>query len=369
MGVTGPKNTDRAHDLLLTLVGLYIDSGEPVSSATLSDAWETSTKERIPASTVRLDLGRLEREGYLVKPHPSGGRIPTVRAYKAYIDSLDTSGQPARLGTPETRLSREVEEACRALSGELRRLLDYAGELLAEESGFLGFVTSPSLADGKIASLNLDPIESDILLLRLTLASGRHYYHLIRLPVPARSFKLEALAQLLTERLSGRSLADISEEEIAALVRHAAQWGRGYDLFVHPLHDLITDARLGENPITVLHGAAGLLKASGEDPETLARAIAFLDDRTNIERTLSAVTKSEGVGVLIGGEGDRKLDPILDGLAVVVASYHVHARARGNLGILGPLRMKYPRQLALVKSVSDLISRVLISRELSPRFG
>ena len=128
-----------------------------------------------------------------------------------------------------------------------------------------------------------------MLLLRLELAGGQGYHHVAKLPVPLRSFRLDALSQLLSERLGGRKLDEISEAEIEALVRRATEWGRGYDLFVHPLHDLITDARLGENPRTVVHGAAGLLKASGKDPYALARAVEFLDNRKLIERTLGQV--------------------------------------------------------------------------------
>jgi len=361
MAVQSAEISDRAHRLLVALVGLYINSGEPVSSVSLSRRLEESG-ERIPPSTIRLELGRLESHGFLAKLHPSGGRVPTIQAYRTYVDSLE----PSPLGLT---LPPKILDAARALSGEIRRLLDYAGGVLAEESGCLGFVTSPSLADGRIARFKFDPIENDVLLLRLELVGGRGYHHLVKLPVPVSSFRLDALAELLTERLSGRRLAEVSEAELAALVRYATEWGRGYELFVHPLHDLITDARLGEGPITVMHGAAGLLKASGEDPDALARAVAFLDDRTNIERTLGAVPGPEEVRVVIGGDGAEAGDPALEGLALIVASYHMHARARGRLGVLGPLRMPYPRHLALVRSVSDLVSRVLISRELAPRFG
>ena len=352
----------RSGKLLRALVGIYIDTGDPVSSATLSQELDRSG-EHIPPSTIRLDLAQLEREGYLTKPHASGGRIPTSRAYGEYVISLDineTTG--AEPGLPD-----KIIVAARALSGELRRLLEYAGEVLAEESGCMGFVTSPSLADGRIQRFKLDPLESNVILIRLELLSGRIYHHLVKLSVPVSDFRLDALTELLTERLSGRKLNETSEAELAALINHAAQWGRGYDLFIHPLHDLLTDARLGEGPITVLHGAAGLLRASGEDPDTLARAVAFLDDREMIEEAIRSLKRPEDVHVVIGGEGS--VDSILDGLALIVGSYHIHARARGRLGILGPLRMPYSRHLKLVRSVSDLVSRVLISRELIPRFG
>jgi len=357
-------NHDRADLLLTALVARYIDTGEPVSSASLSKDLAVGGT-RIPPSTIRMELSRLERKGYLVKPHRSGGRMPTASAYRKFVDSIN-------LDDRNHILNPEIQEACRALSGEIRRLLEYAGEVLAEESGCLGFVTSPSLADAQIAKFKLDAVERDVLLLRLELASGRSYHNIARLPVPVAEFRIDLLKNLLSERLSGRRLSDVSDSELAALVNHAAQFGRGYDIFVHPLHDLITSARLGEGPITVMHGAAGLLRASGEDPETLARAVAFLDDRSNVEKAIGAMPDSVGVNVVIGGDYVSSLknrEISLDGLALVFASYHIHARARGQLGILGPLRMPYPRQLTLVKSVSDLISRVLISRELSPGFG
>ena len=361
MDSSGSKISDRGLRLLATLAELFIETGEPVSSGALSGALD-ATGEHIPPSTVRLELGRLESEGFLTKPHASGGRIPTARAYRTYVDMLDL---------PEivSKLPKDVQDACNALSGELGRLLDYAGEVLAKESGCLGFVTSPSLADAKIVGFKLDPLEEEMLLLRLELASGRSYHHLARLPVAARTFRLEALAEVLTDRFKGRKLGEVSETEIAEIVHRAAEWGKGYDLFAHPLHYLITDARLGEGPRTVLHGAAGLLKASGDDAEALARAVEFLENRRKLEKTLGRVPKPEEIRVLIGGDSASADDPNLDGFSLVVASYHHHARARGRLGILGPIRMPYPRHLALVRSVSDLVSRVLISRELSPRFG
>ena len=131
MEFSGPKISDRGLKLLATLAELYIETGEPVSSGALSGALD-ATGERIPPSTVRLELGRLESEGFLTKPHVSGGRIPTARAYRAYVDMLD-------LGAVESKLSKDIQDACNALSSELGRLLDYAGEVLARESGCLGF--------------------------------------------------------------------------------------------------------------------------------------------------------------------------------------------------------------------------------------
>jgi transcriptional regulator of heat shock response len=186
-----------------------------------------------------------------------------------------------------------------------------------------------------------------------------------------QNLRLPDLAEFLSERTSGRKLGDVTESEIEALVKHLAEWGRGYDTLVHPLHDLIMDARLGESPRTIMYGAAGLLKASGDNADSLARAVELLDNRTSFEKTLGQVPGDEKVRVYIGGRefipenrGDALLESILEGFALVVGTYHLHSRSAGQLGIVGPLRTPYEHHLGLVRSVADTISRTLIAREL-----
>ena len=87
------KYPQKRINLLVALTRLYIDSGEPVSSAVLSKALERKG-ESIPPSTVRVELGQLERDGYLVKPHPSGGIIPTAKAYQAYVEKAWSRRRP-----------------------------------------------------------------------------------------------------------------------------------------------------------------------------------------------------------------------------------------------------------------------------------
>lgn len=351
--------TERAKELLIELTGLYIDSGEPVSSSALSKVLESKGRY-IPPSTIRMELGKLEQQGFLVKPHPSGGRIPTTSAYRVYINSFE----PIQT---DVEANRELMEACRALSGELGRLLDYTGEILATESGYLGFVTSPSLTDAKIGKIMMNLIEEDILLLRLELSDGRIYHHLAKLPIFARNLKLDMLWEFISERLSGRKLDEVSEAEIEALMKRAAERVRGYEYFIIPFNDLINDARLGESPRTILHGAAGLLKAGGEDPVVVARAVEFLDDRARIEQTLNRISEPDKTQVIIGGEFPEENYSVPEGLSLIITSYRVHARARGQMGILGPLRMQYKRNIQLVRSMADLVSKVLISREISSR--
>jgi transcriptional regulator of heat shock response len=71
--------------ILKHIIEEYINSATPVGSNYLV---EKKKLDCCPA-TVRNTMMELERDGYLYQPHISAGRIPTVKAYKEYVNSLD----------------------------------------------------------------------------------------------------------------------------------------------------------------------------------------------------------------------------------------------------------------------------------------
>ena len=76
--------SERRQRILNLVVGAYLESGKPVSSAAIAD---DPAVEWGP-STVRAELAALEHEGYLGHPHTSAGRVPTDSGYRFYADAL-----------------------------------------------------------------------------------------------------------------------------------------------------------------------------------------------------------------------------------------------------------------------------------------
>ena len=77
---------DRSKLLLKALVERYIADGLPVGSRTLSKA---SGLELSPA-TIRNVMSDLEELGLIASPHTSAGRVPTVRGYRLFVDTMLT---------------------------------------------------------------------------------------------------------------------------------------------------------------------------------------------------------------------------------------------------------------------------------------
>ena len=76
--------TQRQREILLTLVRLYLDWGEPVASADIADA----TGGKWSSATIRKELKTLEEMGFLEHPYKVAGRTPTVKAYRYFFNFL-----------------------------------------------------------------------------------------------------------------------------------------------------------------------------------------------------------------------------------------------------------------------------------------
>ena len=83
---------ERTKTILKAAVEDYIETGKPVTSEGLYESHDFGIK---PAM-IRWELNDLSQSGYLSQKHPSGGRVPTDKAYKFLIDTLEEELKEAR---------------------------------------------------------------------------------------------------------------------------------------------------------------------------------------------------------------------------------------------------------------------------------
>lgn len=92
--------TERQQSILGAVLHEHIRSAKPVGSETLAE----STRLGLSSASIRNALQDLEETGYLTQPHTSAGRLPTVKAYRFYLDHM----------LEEVELSRHAQEELRA---------------------------------------------------------------------------------------------------------------------------------------------------------------------------------------------------------------------------------------------------------------
>jgi len=74
----------RTQEILRAVITEYAKTGTPISSAELFKKYGFDAK---PA-TIRAELNRLSEGGYLKQAHTSGGRIPTDKGYRFFINHI-----------------------------------------------------------------------------------------------------------------------------------------------------------------------------------------------------------------------------------------------------------------------------------------
>ena len=80
---------DRSKEIFRRIVEVYVASGEPVGSKTLS----ARLALRLSPATICCVMVELEGMGQLFSPHLSAGRLPTPRGLRLFIDKFLEHGK------------------------------------------------------------------------------------------------------------------------------------------------------------------------------------------------------------------------------------------------------------------------------------
>ena len=117
---------DRTKKILEASIREFIKSGEPVTSARLYRNYNFGIK---PAM-IRWELHDLSNKDFFYQNHPSGGRVPSDKAYQFFVEEL----------VEEERIPRRLQElAAHLFEGEYRNFIKH----MARTLGVLGIYSDP----------------------------------------------------------------------------------------------------------------------------------------------------------------------------------------------------------------------------------
>lgn len=83
--------TERQQAILRAVIKAYLKTAQPVSSGILVEKYGLD----LSPATIRNEMMDLEEAGYILQPHTSAGRVPTVAAYKWHVNALSVKKLPA----------------------------------------------------------------------------------------------------------------------------------------------------------------------------------------------------------------------------------------------------------------------------------
>ncbi|MFC0677891.1 heat-inducible transcriptional repressor HrcA [Lysobacter korlensis] len=337
-----PTLDPRARQLLRTLIGRYIHSGEPVGSQTLA----RHAGLDVSPATIRNILSDLEDAGLLSAPHTSSGRIPTAQGYRLFVDSL-LQVRPL----PEADLAR-LRGKLPAGSGT-QALLGSASELLSAMTHFVGVVSVPRREQFAFRRIEFLPLDAQRVLGILVFADNDVQNRVIQTRRPYDASELERIGNYLNAHFAGRSMTDIRRTLLHELRSARAEM----ESLLAQSVELAEQVLAPERDDMVLAGQTRLMGLQElSDLERLRELFEAFARKREILQLLEKTVDAPGVRIFIGEETGLAS---LEGVSVVTASYRAggvpEGQVLGVLGVIGPTRMAYDRVIPVVQAAADAL--------------
>ncbi len=321
--------------ILEAVVTEYIGTAEPVGSSHVA----SSPGVQVSSATVRSEMVALEREGYLVQPHTSAGRIPTDKGYRFFVDHLTG---PGVLGPTQRR---QVAQFFEQVHGEMETVLERASGLLSELTSYAAVVVGPSHDTATIRSVQLVGLSPLHALLVVVLSDGAVEKRTIEMQGETSDDSLARAGTLLASFLVGRTLA----QPWAVPASGSAE----VDQLVVAAHMAFDSLEGSMDADQVFVGGPARLAESFDAVETVRSVLAILEQQLVVVTLLRDVLDS-GLSVAIGTE--HGFEP-LSSCAVVVAPVSIDGQDLGAVGLLGPTRMDYARAMAAAHVVGERLGQ------------
>jgi heat-inducible transcriptional repressor len=350
---TPDELTPRERQVLEAVIQTYVQTAEPAGSRVLARRHGLG----VSPATIRNTMSDLEEKGFLSHPHTSAGRVPTDKAYRAYVDSLLNSPVGAIVVAERERLREQLSSSNSTIETILRRAAQSLGVLTQE----LGVALGPQLDATILRRLELVRVGGERLLLVLTLDAGVVRTVFVEVAGTLADVAVSEVTRVLNERLAGHTLREL-RTSVADRLRDTQTKPEAAELlniFVQEGEQLF-DAALPVGEGNVIVGQASVLAEQPEfsGADNLRRLLSLTEQPARLADALRRKHSGDerpGVSITIGGEHG---DPHLDQFTVVTAEYRAGALA-GVIGVIGPTRMPYEKVIVLVQHTSRLLSDLL----------
>ena len=332
--------SSRSETILKSIVGQYIVKAVPVPSQSIINNFELA----VSSATIRNEMAHLEQEGYIIRPHPSAGSIPSDKGYRYYVETLSDIELPLAEQLLISHLFHQVER-------ELEEWLSLAATLAAQLVQNVAVVTIPKPANCQFKHLELVALKDSLALVVLVLHGARLRQQLVTFDQVISQPELTTIANKLNAAYYGLTKTRILAKKIK----------------LSPTEQQVTDCLLkimqAEDEQEYEHSCLDGLHFTLNQPEfrrgQRGQILMELVDCRNLMRTITPEElASQEVQVIIGKE--NKAATIQD-CSVVINQYGLPEEAVGIISVVGPTRMPYARTISAVSYLSSVLSGLVTS--------
>lgn len=328
--------------VLTAVVETYVETALPVSSQALASGLGLS-----PAS-VRSAMAALTEKEYLRQPHTSAGRVPTVLAFRYYLDQVLTLGPLPR--REQSRLHEHILPG----EGDLTQVLRRAVRTLSSLTRQVCVIMAPRQDLARWRQIDFVLLRPGMIMAVLVMQGGLISNRLVQMDERLSADDLVHYGNYLNSLFEGRTTQEVRgeiERQLQKARKTLDAYRRAWELAAQALAE-------EEQPEVFVGGASHLTdQPEFTELETIQELLRLIEERSRLLELLDKTSASQSVSVSLTQDM-----PGLAGCSLVASPYSAFSTNHGTLAVLGPVRMNYARILPMVDFAAQILSQCLKSR-------
>ena len=336
------KNGDkRENKALIDLIEEYIRVKAPVSSKAICE----NSRKKISSATIRNELFKLEKKGFIYQPYTSAGRIPTISGYREYINLVSRDMAEARYDKTDFLKSILINNY-----RDIPLALHYIKQLIAKETDLLTFVAEPEISYDTMQKLDVFKITNDKLLFVISLLSGMDKTVVIKPDFEISEQQLKVVVRYINDELSGMRIYDIQNKYVEEISEKWVKENKLLALFFKEFYF----ALLEMNKFYIhFDSSIEFLEQPEFDAKDLI--ILFLNLMQRQDMLVNIMQKNIGDKEWKVVMGEEFGNPEWSDFSLLFARYEIFG-IPGFLGLIGPSRMDYKNMIPKIRDIAKTIT-------------
>ena len=335
--------SERKKKILSAVIETNVKSrnAEAVSSKQLQEEY----LPKLSSATIRNELNALEEMGYLTHLHTSSGRVPTKEGYEKYINELM---QEKKL-TAREKESIQSNFANKLLT--IKDIIEKSAKTISKATNYASVVYSGPTNNAIIKDIKLYPVSATTQLV-VVVTNESVINELTNLGTNNED-DLKAASDLLKELFVSKPLSLMKNyKQRNKMVTKELQ---KYKFVFDRVLDIIESKSNNIHDSLSIAGKDKLMDyPEFNDINKLKKTVSIFEDKDSILPIISKDNDNFEISINVGGDESG-----LEDCSVITLSCNISEDTKITAGIIGPMRMDYPKAISVLKEVAETIENTL----------
>lgn len=330
---------ERKKMILFSIINSYVNLGEPIGSNSLLNEYSLD----ISSATIRNEMSTLEKMGLLEKAHTSGGRYPSDKGYRLYVNNLLENS----LNEKE---DENLEKILDKRYGNVSKIVETATLLLSKMTNLTAVSYTIRNNITKVINLELLKIDPNMVLFVVVYDNASIVSDRIYISEEIDDEKLIEISKILKQNIEGKNLKDLAK--IFEKIKNSGF--KQYENLLDILEKKINNDSLSDlTKEVIIKGLGNIFNFKEfEDPIKAREFIKIFDSKERIWELIE--NSNNELQITIGDENE--INELKDN-TIITSHFNYDKDIVGQIGIIGLTRIDYKEVISDIKLISDLLSK------------